>query len=56
MAEARSREGAAELVTLGPYDHNDTVFHAAPQIRTWFDQVSGASRPQRRIGCPSAGL
>ncbi len=42
VAEARSRGGAAELVPVGAYDHNETVFHAAPHIRAWFDQLSDA--------------
>ena len=40
IAEARRRGGNAELVSVGRYDHNDTVFHAAPRIRAWFDALS----------------
>ncbi|HEY3947641.1 hypothetical protein [Phenylobacterium sp.] len=40
VAEAGRRGGLAEAVNVGPYDHNATVFHAAPAIRAWFDQLS----------------
>ena len=40
VAGARQRGGAAELIDVGPYDHSGTAFHAAPQIRAWFDSLS----------------
>lgn len=37
MAE---RGGNVELVSLGAYDHNESVYHALPRARQWFDALS----------------
>ena len=42
VTEAKSLGGDAELVSVGPYDHNESVLHAAPLVRRWFDELTAA--------------
>jgi alpha-beta hydrolase superfamily lysophospholipase len=35
--------GNVELVEVGPYDHENIVAHSVPSIRTWFDELEGAT-------------
>jgi len=43
VREAGRRGGQAQAVSVGRYDHNGTVFQAAPRIRAWFDELSGSA-------------
>lgn len=36
----RERGGNVELVPLGPYTHNESILHALPRVRRWFDDLS----------------
>jgi hypothetical protein len=42
VAGAKKLGGNVELAPVGPYDHFGTINHAAPQVRAWFDSLSGA--------------
>ena len=36
----KERGGNVELVSVGPFTHNESIFHALPRIRRWFDDLS----------------
>lgn len=38
--ELLQRGAAVTLISVGPHDHNQTILHAAPKVRVWFDEVS----------------
>ena len=50
VKEAKAHGGNATLVDVGPYDHNGTVYHAAPMIRVWFDRLSASQPAGERTG------
>lgn len=41
---ARKRGGNATAIDVGPYDHGQSVLHAAPLIRSWFDSLSASTK------------
>ena len=41
FAEASAKRGGnAKAVAVGPFDHGESVLHAVPLIRKWFDELS----------------
>lgn len=45
-AQARRLGGNISLVPLGPHDHGESVLQAVPQVRRWFDALSGPESAQ----------
>jgi hypothetical protein len=39
---AKRNGGNVTAIAVGPYDHDQSVLHAAPLIRRWFDSLSGS--------------
>jgi hypothetical protein len=39
VAEWTKRGADVELVSVGEYDHEGSIFHAVPLVRRWFDEV-----------------
>jgi len=41
---ALAAQGAAvKRISVGPRDHGETILHAAPNVRLWFDEISGGA-------------
>lgn len=40
-AELSGRGADVKLISVGPYAHDQSILHAAPKVRAWFDELSG---------------
>ncbi len=36
----RALGGNVELVPLGPYDHEEVVYHGVPRVQAWFVELT----------------